>query len=278
VYSGFLKRVDRFRRWARGCPCHEEQRLNGVAVICDRVGRRLRDAPDQLKDLVMWFSETVRSLTLADCEGDQDLYLQYSGSLRLALVDISERFGWVEKPPYIFCNITVVAWACVWVDHIESAPESDRHRVTNFLEAKFGPAIRQIASGAQAPPTQAIMDESDIWGDMSLVSDKSEGFHRTIRQEHTRCPAAKVPWLFASMRLTQNLVLCNHFCETAQGKELFKTNYVNFSRVLQIKTRCFAKRVRSGTRRYKLTQLYRLDEFSRVDFGLTRHECCNGRD
>jgi hypothetical protein len=265
IFNKFLRDTDRFRVWARGCACHQEQLAKHVKVDCELKGRRLKEAPVRVQEYQMVLSDTARDLKLSDCEDDQALFLEYGSALRLAFAEAGERFGWVSEPPYIFANILDRDWARVWVDHVSSVEEALQHRLVIPLNARFGPEIARIADG-HTTYSEAIVEESRVWGRMPLVSDKAEGYHRSVKQEHDRAPAAKLPFIFATMRLEQNLELANLWCETAEGRDTFRSNWVNFFRVLQTKSARFLKRKRGGTRAFKLKQLYKVDEFARVDW------------
>ena len=139
VYTPFLSETDLFRIWARGCPCHAELLRKHVPVECFWKGRRLKDAPERVRQYQHWLSETARKLKLSDCEDDQGLFLEYGASLRLAFAETGERFGWVAEPPYMFCNICDPEWAAVWIDSVSSVEVARRQRQVVQLNDRFGP-------------------------------------------------------------------------------------------------------------------------------------------
>ena len=113
MFTDFLKRLDRFRTWGRGCLCHEEALRLKKPVDCRLKGRRLREAAAQISAFTHELSCTARSLTITMCENDQELYFEYGASLRLAIVDLGEKFAWPGEPPYAFANITEQATVAI---------------------------------------------------------------------------------------------------------------------------------------------------------------------
>ena len=234
--------------------------------MCINKGKRLKEAPVKLQEMSMWLTDTSRSSTLELYDGDSDAFLEYSSSLRLTHVDLNDKFGWVGQPPYCFANIVSPEWALLWRDSFSSVAEDKHHRVTVWLNNRFSVPIARISDGDIASIPQDVLNEQQVWEKMPLCSDDAEGFHRGINCEVSRSSGARVPFLFSSLRLDQNLALCNEVCETEEGQKRFRFNWVNFSRVLQTRSRGFLQRKRDGTIRYKFLQIYRLDHFARVDW------------
>jgi hypothetical protein len=68
----------------RGCDCHEEDRLAKKKVHCDKAGRRLPQAMRRITQTSNVLAEKARTLLLADCEGDQEIFFELSSVLRLS--------------------------------------------------------------------------------------------------------------------------------------------------------------------------------------------------
>ena len=101
---------------------------------------------------------------------------------------------------------------------------------------------------------------------MPLCSDRAEGFHRGINFELKRATGSHTPFLFSSMRLQQNLDLCSRVCETDEGRQRFRYNCVNYSRILQTSSQSLTRSKKLGSKRDKFLKIYRLDQYARVDW------------
>ena len=266
VFKPLLLEIERFRTWGRGCRCHDAQLVRGIHVNCDRKGRRLKDVPERVKQLTMYVSSKARELTRALCENDHALLLEYQASLRLTQADLCEKFGWTAEPPYVFSNISSPEWAAVWVGMVRSTLLENHNRVTVTLEKRFGNQIEMISKGDLRGITPELLHEEKVWQNMPLCSDRAEGFHRGINFELKRATGSHTPFLFSSMRLQQNLDLCSRVCETDEGRQRFRYNFVNYSQILQTSSQSLTRSKKLGSKRDKFLKIYRLEQYARVDW------------
>jgi hypothetical protein len=197
--------------------------------------------PKRVQTLTITLSEHVKQLRLEDCERDQNLYLEYTACTRLAIVDLGEKWAWPSEPPYCFANILEPGWASVWISEYQSVPEGNHHRVTRHLQSKFGARIELLAGGGDASGDLLLAAEQKVWERMSLCSDPAEGYHRSVRLETKRASSAKLPFVFSTLRLKQNLDLARRWCSTPEGEKSFVYNFVNYSRILQTKQAFFLR-------------------------------------
>ena len=111
--------------------------------------------------------------------------------------------------------------------------------VSVHLHSSFKSEIEFIAQGGSFPNDSPIVIERNVWRNMSLCSDPAEGFHRGMNLEKNRASCGTLPFRFGSIRLPQNLEIGKRFCATPEGAKTFSYNWVNYSRILQIKKRGF---------------------------------------
>ena len=135
-----------------------------------------------------------------------------------------------------------------------------------WLHDIFGEEIRSIAAGGVVICSAALLEEQRCWVMMMIISDPAEGYHRGVKLERTRASSASTPFIFATLRLEQNLVLVEKWLALPVFREAWIFNFVNWSRVLQTKSVGFDRRKRFMSKQAKLRQVYRLDTWSRVDW------------
>ena len=70
--------LEHLRRWGLVCDCHRQERQARKRFTCAKLGRRLRDAPAQIREVVKQLLDYAKDLTLADCGGSQSSTLGWS--------------------------------------------------------------------------------------------------------------------------------------------------------------------------------------------------------
>jgi hypothetical protein len=98
-----------------------------------------------------------------------------------------------------------------------------------------------------------------------LDEGHAEGTHRSSHHEISRAVAAKLPWLFSSMRLKQNMIDVRCIPLEVEDNNLLQDAWVNWKVVLQFRPPPASLRpVKMKTSKFA-QQVYRLGEFSMRD-------------
>ena len=263
-----MRQFNEFRQWARGCPCHEAERRDGVKVECERSSRRLAEAFEKMAVLSDWVLTTERQMTPAMCEGDHDLLIETKRLLLLGHQEIEERFQWVFNPPYLFayCRVDPDA-AAVYLETAAETPFADLHRCTQYHLERFRGELERTAAGQVVVYSQAYLQEEAVFHNMPLTSDPAEGYHRNTSHTARRCPRAQLPFLLSTNRLEQNLVLAEGLCVHEEGRAQFRYNDHHFKRVLQTSTRSdYLFRSKKQPTKKTMEQVYRLRAYCHVDW------------
>jgi hypothetical protein len=236
AFNKFTVRCEQFRNWGNGCLCHQELLKLGRPVVCDKLSRRLAEAPDRvdafLGDLTTW----CNTLTVADCEHDEHTFLELVFVVRRFVPEGKLKYKFVGQVPYIASNITKPRWALEFVNQYRASPRADHHRLTNGIADEFMDDIIKISTGDVSSIPEHLKQEQRIWEQMPLSSSRAEGYHRTTRLTKIRGAAARLPWILSSARLDQNLELLEELEDTTEsGMQCFNSEYRSCSRILQTK-------------------------------------------
>ncbi len=257
--------LEKFRTWARGCACHEDELRAGIKVKCPWMDRRLREAPDAVSRLLALLADTGTDLTLEKCEGDAAVYAEYGVFLRLVLDDVKHMWQWVFEPPYSFSMADDPDSAQMFLDYCALEEPAQHHRVTRYLCDTFGDQLARIANGDVSCIDNAFRDELAVWWGMPLVSDLAEGYHRGTKLSEVRAAAAQKPFVLATNRIVQNCDELQDHCCTEDGFAEYKRAYINASSVLRRRRSsryCQIKRNIWSV----CSEVYRLGKYSRVDW------------
>ena len=74
------------------------------------------------------------------------------------------------------------------------------------------------------------MLERDIFRRMCIVSDKAEGYHRSIAVSKQHARSSAMPYLLATNRLDQNLRNADQWIATEEGAAHFRYNFTFLTR------------------------------------------------
>ena len=144
LHSKIVALCNSLRQWGRGCACHEALLLAGKKISCFRKGRRLREASARIRQFQQDVAALLSNMTLELCEQDFDLLDEGRGVLR-TLRSWTTKFGFLDEPPYMFCNIECPEVAQSFLDQVGSVPRSDHHPLTLHLYDQFVDIVRSIA-------------------------------------------------------------------------------------------------------------------------------------
>lgn len=238
-FNKFTKRAEKFRSWGNGCLCHEADFARRVAVVSDRLSRRLAEAFDYVNSFLDGLVGWVNGLTVRDCEGDANLCQEICFVVRRFVPEARAKYRFAGDVPYIVSNISVPRFAQRFVEQYNGAPRADHHRNPISIADSFLPDIIKIANGDIASIPESLKAEQEVYRRIPLSSSRAEGYHRTTRLSKIRGASSKVPWILSSCRLNQNLDVIEDMIEdTELGGQCFEAEFRSFSRVLQTRNGC----------------------------------------
>lgn len=257
--------VEEARLWGTGCSCHEAERKAKTKVDCSLASRRLREAGPFLEQ---WLGKLRKLLSQdpATFEGNEETFSDFNLACRHLLAKVPYSFAWVGHIPWLLARADEPAIAKACLDQYDSAEPSAHHRASVCFMSKHRRDLERVAAGGD--PSDALKVELDMLRKVPLSEARAEGWHRSIKLTLTRAPAAKVPYLLASNRLSQNLRLCNRFIESAEGEQRFRTEWLRYKRVLQVAppgSRASWRPVKLKMKKFK-DKAYRLKEYARMDW------------
>ena len=238
-FNTFTSKAENFRLWGNGCACHEDDLIKGKAVHCNKLSRRLPEAFDFVQTFLSELTTWVNHLTVADCEGDADIFQELTFVVRRFIPEVRAKYGFTGIALYIICNISVPRFAAMFVEQFNGAGREDQHRQTLSIADAFWPDIVKIAGGDISSIPQGLKAEETIYRNVPLSSSAAEGYHRTTRLSKIRGSAASIPWILSSSRIVQNLDLIEAITDESElGALCYSAEYRSFSRILQSKPGC----------------------------------------
>jgi len=234
-------------------------------VKCNRMGRRLAEALARLSALVVELQELLDRASLEACEADADLCMGVRYVIRRLQAEVVERFQWVAEPPYCFACAGTPEGARSFLTQYEAVGVERHHRVSVSIHRRFEAQLRQLADGDSSSVDELFRSEVLVFQRIPLCTDVAEGYHRGAKLTSTRAPSTKMPFLFASARLAQNLEFVLRRCQEPGGVDEFRREYTQWKRILQTSAR---KRQRNKKikPRDALAVIYRLGDHARVDW------------
>ena len=115
------------------CSCCAGIRASGKQAKCHRASRRLREARLFIESVLKWISETLRLVSIADCEDSIDMMRWVSFTLACSKADISEKFNWLSCVPWLFVEADKQEQALEILAQIDSKQESEHDPLTITL-------------------------------------------------------------------------------------------------------------------------------------------------
>ena len=104
--------------------------------------------------------------------------------------------------------------------------------------------LQRIANHETDAIPQALINEQEVSRRMRFPSSSSEVWHRSVRLVKVRSNRSRIPWLFSSQRLSQNLQTIEAFEAMPNGHNCIRFEWQRCSRVSQAQCRKQWQRVK----------------------------------
>ena len=104
-----IRPLEKARRWGLMCLCHAAAYARGESPKCDRSSRLLGHAREKAKELQRSFRETIRVISLEQCEKYVTMLRWTSFSLCCPINECGERFSHLDLVTWLFSEVTKAA-------------------------------------------------------------------------------------------------------------------------------------------------------------------------
>ena len=254
----WIMAVHDLRRWAGGCPCHEEDRRAGRVVECAMASRRLPEACGRVDEFLLYCSERFAAPHRLDRVEGLSLQLEETRQWgwRYLHTLIQQQTQWLSLSP---CNLV----HCVDIASLRAAragfavaDPTTQHRVSKSL---FG------AGGHLKCLTDASIESGVIhklvWEQimsvrlLPLAEHRGEQPHAMMHKEAIRSRRGTRIWHACTQRLKQNVVEYRKFTE--RERAWVARDWLLARRVLQVSPKREWKETRRVTLRNAYAQVYR---------------------
>jgi len=128
----------------------------------------------------------VKNITIADCEGSEEMFKVVKGMCLLARKLLQSCFGYFSLIPWYFSLADTVEGSRECIRQLDLRPLSEHDSETQDIVARVGADIRQRAAGGAL--TEALAFEVKVLKHSPLDESCGEGLHRDSTHEKTRAP------------------------------------------------------------------------------------------
>ena len=182
------------------CEAHIKARVEDRKkhVPCWRNGRRLGEAWDYISKDAKKMLERSRTLTVAECEGDEDVRRIVSYLLKRSHMLEMQRFGYLNSPPWTAVHVTTIEGAKAWKRDIQRHPMSKHDPLTQRIERLYGEHIQVRADGGPIHPR--LQEFKDMMDTANLDESCGEGWHRGSQYEKKRAYSSTTASLKRAVR------------------------------------------------------------------------------
>jgi len=174
------------RRWGMVCECPEHvdaRRVDHVHHIeCPLNSRRLHSVPKFLDDTRSERKEALRTMTPADAEGCQEVFVSVQNMLKRMPQAMDARFAYMKTLPWRFSTADTVEGAEECVKLYQKRPREQHDALTNTVWDEVGQAIEARANGQCA--SAALLDLVQVVKDSPLNESCGEGLPGDMACDH----------------------------------------------------------------------------------------------
>ena len=209
-----VRPMNGFASWIKGCDCHEEDRLERRAVDCPWQGCRAIGLSTRLSNVLLELRE-LRDRLVGEAPDWADAVVSRM------LHSLKFKMAWVNEGPALVWQAHSVAGAVRLVREYDETVAAGRrpHRVLELFAAPGSVMRRDMeAHIAGLGLTRELCEELLVYAFAKIDDSWAEGAHRDASHLSKRCTAAKVPYLAASWRKSQNLALYDRLSEEEQRR------------------------------------------------------------
>ena len=227
-----------------GCCTRGSPEARKVAEACPYKGRRLRHAAQEVERRRVALLDRSRTMTIESCDGSTIVHEQVCTSLRIAAVDLEQRFRYLSRAPWCFCLADTPAGAQIFLKQARAGNINDHDPLTQRLLNEFQPELERTAAGETCPPKLA--EEVRIVNLTPLDESAGEGYHRSTHHARARAPASTARFVKQQLRLRENISRCRRFIKKhgEVGREIFRFEWSQWPRILQTNPARQFRRVR----------------------------------
>ena len=213
------KTLEDARRWGMTCDCdlHIQLRRSGARHIsCPRNGRNIRHGWAFIQSLIADLRDKANALTLADCEGDLEVYRDTRDMLLKVMGSLRMRFKYLSVAPWSFANADIEEGSALCVEQVQSRPLCDHDYLTRDIWNRLQQDLIQRSTGG--PLTPALAQEVLEINDSGVDEHAGEGWHRSSNQEKVRAPASSLMHLKRTLRHKEVISLLKGFLRKKHGQ------------------------------------------------------------
>ena len=220
-----------------------------------------------LEEQIAW----LNALSLDAVQGSGKVSGYINLSVRRSVAELRQRLSWFGKLPYLFVNATDPTVANLILKSWRSLPKASHHLVTVRNCMLWEADLQRIANHE----TDAIFHRRPSMSRrsfrrMRLSSSSSEGWHCSVRLVKVRSNRSRIPWLFSSQRLPQNLQTIRTFEAMPSGRNSIRFEWHRCSRVLQAQRRKAVAASHQAV--FRQRRVYRLGKHSLTNWSLWADE------
>ena len=228
--------LERCRRWGMVCTCphHVQLRATGVRHInCYFNSRRLPEAWEYVRGHAVEMLARARTLTVHDCEGDQEVFWAIRRMLEYSATGMMRRSKYLNMPPHSFSQCGTRQGAKAFLDAVAQHPIDHHDTVTINLMHCFGALLMEFVDGADISP--ALKEGIRVFNLATLDESRGERYHKIPTVEKKRAPASTSRRLKQCTRAPESLKHMRRFRKRfgPRAKDIIRYEWEHFKRVLR---------------------------------------------
>ena len=236
--SKVFSQAEKDRRWGMVCVCHERERREGQHHIeCFWNSRKLPWAADRVHERIDYYRTQSRSLTLADCEGDAEVW-EYTKNMLLKMsTSIKQRLGYLGLPPWTAVRCRSQEGCDDFLKQVQACPMEQHDPYTRWFMDKLGAHVVARSRGEDLHVD--LENELDRLATVPLDESCGEGIHRDIAYELKRASGSKQAHLKQSARRKGVFRRLRTWRKThgKKGRAVLRWEWVHWKRIAQTNPR-----------------------------------------
>jgi hypothetical protein len=262
-----MEPLEQARWWSMSCSCCKEERAKGRKPKCKRASRRMREARDYFKKLRDAFALKGRTLSLADCKGDKEIWRSMQFCCKTVASKIEVKTGNYGVIPYILSEADTPEGAAECMHQLTVTSPDDLDTFSKQVAENHLPALRVRAFGGPVCPKLAAMVRKV--NNIPLSELLGEGYHRKTNLVKKRAPASKEIYIKAKTRQAENHArLLKLFGTGWKGIMKFRRHWYGYKGLLRTdgQRRHGLPRSTKDKRLEWFRKVYRMDDAARIDW------------
>ena len=228
----------------------------------------MKQAAARIDEAVEKFRKRADQLTVADTEGDAELYSEVQSILWLVGEWLVLRYSYLKIVPWSFSNADTPAGAAAFLAGVRSRPLAEHDPLTQYLFETHRVDLDELAAqaGDDWVCSAALSGEVDIVNETPLDESAGEGYHRSTHHTRVRASGAKSPYIKESTRRKENIKMLRYWLKMGQeGRRVLRYEWRNWTRILQTNPR-HVWRSKRLQKRQVFERVYRMDTSNEFDW------------